>query len=269
MVKGTASAWGAMMWVLCFLCVVSAGAVSAAGVVPLEKAHAHNDYEHERPLEDALAEGFCSVEADIWLVDGALLVAHDRDEVKDGRTLERLYLDPLKARVEANGGRVYPGGPGFTLLVDIKSGAAETWSALVEVLGRYRRMVTRGGVRVVISGNRARAAIAAGKGELAGIDGRLGDLGKEVDAKLMPLISDRWTSHFKWRGTGEFPAGEREKLRGIIERAHAAGQRVRFWATPDVEPMWRMLAEAGVDLINTDDLAGLGAFLRERERERE
>ena len=111
MVMGTVSAWGAMMRVL-FLCAVSAWAVSAADVVPLEKAHAHNDYEHERPLEDALAEGFCSVEADIWLVDGALLVAHDRDEVKDGRTLERLYLDPLKARVEANGGRVYPGGPG-------------------------------------------------------------------------------------------------------------------------------------------------------------
>ena len=31
-------------------------------------AHAHNDYEHARPLHDALARGFGSVEADIWLV---------------------------------------------------------------------------------------------------------------------------------------------------------------------------------------------------------
>jgi hypothetical protein len=36
----------------------------------LERAHAHNDYEHERPLFDALDHNFKSVEADIWLVNG-------------------------------------------------------------------------------------------------------------------------------------------------------------------------------------------------------
>ena len=35
----------------------------------LERAHAHNDYEHPRPLFDALDHGFKSVEADIWLVE--------------------------------------------------------------------------------------------------------------------------------------------------------------------------------------------------------
>ena len=46
-------------------------------VEPLAQAHAHNDYEHPRPLLDALDHGFTSVEADVWLVDGELLVAHD------------------------------------------------------------------------------------------------------------------------------------------------------------------------------------------------
>ena len=40
---------------------------------PLPPAHAHNDYEHRRPLQDALDRGFNSVEADVWLVDGELL----------------------------------------------------------------------------------------------------------------------------------------------------------------------------------------------------
>jgi len=65
---------------------------------PLVNAHAHNDYEHARPLLDALDRGFCSVEADVWLVDGQLLVAHDRGKAKPGRTLQALYLDPLRAR---------------------------------------------------------------------------------------------------------------------------------------------------------------------------
>src|SRR6516165_11995665 len=84
---------------------------AAERVVPLRRAHAHNDYEHKRPLFDALDRGFCSVEADVYLIDGKLLVAHDRKDVKPDRTLEALYLDPLRERAKANGGRVYPDGP--------------------------------------------------------------------------------------------------------------------------------------------------------------
>src|SRR5687768_12660763 len=62
----------------------------------LKQAHAHNDYEHTRPLFDALSHGFTSVEADIYLVDGKLLVAHDREDLKAERTLAALYLDPLR-----------------------------------------------------------------------------------------------------------------------------------------------------------------------------
>src|SRR5689334_23371364 len=69
---------------------------------PLRRAHAHNDYEHKRPLFDALDNGFCSIEPDIYLIEGQLLVAHDRDEVSPERTLQRLYLDPLRARIKEN-----------------------------------------------------------------------------------------------------------------------------------------------------------------------
>ena len=60
----------------------SAAAPDAAVVMgePHPAAHAHNDYEHDRPLLDALEHGFTSVEADVWLVDGELRVAHDRED---------------------------------------------------------------------------------------------------------------------------------------------------------------------------------------------
>ena len=236
----------------------------------LERAHAHNDYEHERPLLDALAHGFCGVEADIYLVDGQLLVAHDRKDLKAERTLQALYLDPLRARVTANKGQVHGGKKtDFTLLIDIKSEGESTYRVLSKVLAGYRDIlteshggkVTRRAVTVVISGNRAKDLIAADNPRLAGIDGRLGDLDSKLDKNLLPLISDRWGSHFKWRGEGEMPAAEREKLREIVSKAHAAGRRVRFWATPEKTSMWRELNAAGVDLINTDDLAGLRDFL--------
>ena len=47
-------------------------AACGAEPTPLLHGHAHNDYLHPRPLLDALDQGFCSVEADIFLVDGKL-----------------------------------------------------------------------------------------------------------------------------------------------------------------------------------------------------
>src|SRR5262249_25438078 len=105
-------------------------------VVPLPQAHAHNDYAHKRPLLDALEQGFCSVEADIFLEKGRLLVGHDRKDLRPERTLEKLYLDPLRERARANRGRVYPGGPTVYLLIDVKTGAKRTYAALAKVLTR-------------------------------------------------------------------------------------------------------------------------------------
>src|SRR5262245_2850945 len=110
--------------------------------VPLVQAHAHNDYEHARPLFDALERGFCSIEADVWLVDGKLFVAHDRSQVKPERTLETLYLDPIREQVRRNGGRLYRGGPTAILLVDVKSEAEATYKVLREVLKAYGDMLT-------------------------------------------------------------------------------------------------------------------------------
>src|SRR5262249_42811320 len=99
----------------------------APPVVPLKHAHAHNDYEHKRPLFDALACGFCSVEADIFLRGNQLLVGHSPLDLRPERTLEKLYLDPLRERITANRGRVYPGGPTVFLLIDVKTEAKTTY----------------------------------------------------------------------------------------------------------------------------------------------
>jgi glycerophosphoryl diester phosphodiesterase len=217
-----------------------------------------------------LGHGFCSVEADIFLRDGELLVAHDARDLRPERTLERLYLQPLAERVKANGGRVFKNGPRFWLLVDLKSEGEPTYKALHDVLAKYRDILstTSNGmyderaVTVVISGNRPIELIKSQSTRYAGIDGRLADLKSEAPAHLVPMISDNWTLHFSWRGRGEIPDVERDRLRSIVEQAHAQGRVVRFWATPESPALWRELHTAGVDLINTDKLAMLREFLQ-------
>jgi hypothetical protein len=278
------------LFLLLALLGLVAGAVPAATatppqqrVEPLAQAHAHNDYEHARPLFDALDHGFTSVEADIFLVDGDLLVAHDPADLDPARTLRSLYLDPL--RQKALHGGIYPGRRvDFQLLIDIKTEGESTYAALDSVLRspRYAFLWTsyrsgrvwRGPVTAVVSGNRPRATMEAQRSRVAFYDGRIAnqsDLGPGADARLTPLVSDNWTTLFSWTGVGPMPADERAELRAIVRTAHDAGQRVRFWATPDVagperEAIWRELVAAGVDHLNTDDLAGLAGFLRSSAR---
>ncbi|MFE7270947.1 phosphatidylinositol-specific phospholipase C/glycerophosphodiester phosphodiesterase family protein [Streptomyces sp. NPDC057623] len=246
------------------------------GPRPLWRAHAHNDYEHPRPLLDALDHRFGSLEADIYLAGDQLLVAHDPEDLDPTRTLESLYLDPLAARVRANHGSVYRGHRRpVQLLIDIKTEGASTYLELDRHLKRYRHLFTTyahgrvfpGAVTAVISGDRAARTPMEGQTvRRAFYDGRLADLGGSAPASFIPLISDNWTLNFTWLGVGAFPDAERRKLRGIVEAAHSRGQKVRFWATPDVagparDALWGELLAADADFLNTDDLAGLQAFL--------
>ncbi|EMI27713.1 phosphatidylinositol-specific phospholipase C/glycerophosphodiester phosphodiesterase family protein [Rhodopirellula europaea] len=243
------------------------------------KAHAHNDYLHERPLLDALDNGFRSIEADIFLVDGDLWVAHSTAELSADRTLKALYLDPLRRRMQSHANdssepfqSVEGDGQPVTLLIDLKSEGESTYRALNQLLSKYDDVFThvdsdgvhRRGVTAIISGNRPIELVQSDLPRFVGVDGRLSDLESDYSADLMPLISDHWGRNFQWRGKGELPAADREKLSQILKQAHQKKRRIRFWATPDHEAAWEVLHEAGVDLINTDDLEGLNQFLQSK-----
>lgn len=255
----------------------SGASTSDQFVLPLARAHAHNDYWHARPLYDALDHGFTSVEADVFLVDGELLVGHDWSELRPERTLKSLYLDPLKKIIQQNGGSVYPKYPhDFFLWIDIKTDGESTYRVLHEQLRQYQDILTKftgdkvktGAVTVIISGNRPRTLMETQPVRYAAMDGRMSDLGSGVSPQFMPVISDNWQRHFTWMGNGPMPEEERQKLQSIVSTAHANGQRVRFWATPDMpssqrEAVWHELMKANVDFINSDDLSGLQHYLQQ------
>lgn len=244
----------------------------------LRRAHAHNDYEHARPLLDALDQGFTSVEADVYTLPllglADLYVAHDPQDIRLDRTLAALYLEPLKARAAANGGCIQPDCAPFFLLIDAKTAAESTWSAVETELAKYGDLFTRyengavrpGAVTAILSGNRPRESMRAATRRYCFYDGRFADLDSADPASFMPLISDSWTTQFGWDGNGEMPADQQAKLREVIGKAHAAGRRLRLYNVPDAagparDNLWREFIAADQDHINTDDLSGLRAFL--------
>lgn len=233
----------------------------------LPHSHAHNDYEHAHPLVDSLNFGFASIEADVWLVDGNLCVAHNRSDVQTSKRLDNLYLEPLFKLFNANGNKIFANGETLFLLVDFKSEGEATYQALKQLLNKYRPMVnapagTTPAVKIIISGNRPIETIKNDADRCVGVDGRLSDLKGPFDASLMPLISDNWRLHFRYQGNGEISAEERLKLKAIVQQVHQNGAQLRFWATPENDMLWKTLREAEVDLIGTDQREKLVAFLK-------
>lgn len=242
-----------------------------AGVVALPNAHAHNDYEQSRPLWDALDNGFASVEADVHLIDDTLYVSHDRPAFKNpASTLENMYLKPLAERIRQNGGQAFAGYKGpFYLMIDAKTNADSTYQALEKVLQRYRSLLTTGTqsknqagiITIVLSGNRPIPTLAKAKSRLMSVDGRPDDLGKGYNSAVMALISDSYPNQLSWRGKGDMPADEFQKLSQLVERVHKEGKKLRLWASPEDPAVWAKLREAGVDFISTDQLVLARDFL--------
>ena len=206
-------------------------------------------------------------------------MGHDSSNLRSDRTLQSLYLDPLREKIRQIGGSVYPSGTQLTLLIDIKSKAEPTYELLREILKDYKDILTifgpndeltYGPILVIISGNRPRDLMEREAVRYAAYDGRLDDIGSGFPAAFIPLISANWTSHFTWHGDVPMSEEERPKIRMSVDVAHLNGQEGRFRGTPDDplparEIVWQELIAAGVELISTDDLLGLRQYLLEND----
>jgi len=228
----------------------------------------------KNPLSDALECRFKSVEADVFSIGDSLFVAHDSIAIRPGRTLRRLYLDPLRLQIAQNGGSVYGEGTELFLFVDIKDDAGRTYELLHKILANYSDMLTHyrdgavatGAVRIIVSGNRPLKLMREQSLRFAFYDGRMNDLDSGPDASLMPVISDNWTNYFSWKGEGEMPENEKQQLASMMQKARQKGCIVRFWATPDQAgkartAVWTELKRQRAGLIGTDDLKGLKSFM--------
>jgi hypothetical protein len=230
-------------------------------------AHSHNDYEHEHPLFDALQNGFLSVEADVHLHDGKLLVAHNRS-TDHSPSLEQLYFKPLDSLMKINNGFIYATEKKtFMLMIDIKTKGEEPYKELKKLLSKYEKLKCNSSncpVKIFLSGERPIDTMIKEGYAGMGIDGRPDDVEKGYSAQMMPVISDTYKNWSTWNGQSPLEEKDLQRIRELAQRIHSEGKKFRLWAIPDNELGWQALLDAGVDLINTDHLQQLNVFLTSR-----
>lgn len=244
--------------------------------IPLINAFAHNDYQHKRPLFEAINNGYTYIEADVYIHKNQLVVTHVLPSIHHHRTLENLYLQPLADYVQKNNGEVYPGYTApVTLMIDIKSDGAKTYQLLKPILEKYRSLLSgyqngqlqTGVVRIVLSGHKPYDLLRDDQNRLAFIDEDLRKINRDTTANenMMAMASCKYSKLLKWKGSGLFSSRERNRLAAYVDQAHRCGAKVRLWSSPDNQAVWKQLLQCGVDLINTDKLARLKDFLNSDE----
>ncbi|MBK7494344.1 MAG: hypothetical protein IPI28_02630 [Candidatus Omnitrophica bacterium] len=236
-------------------------------IASYRQAHSHNDYEQTHPLVDALDQGFCSIEADIWLAEGEIQVSHNQGHSKG--SLKELYLDPLQQRVNVKGS-VYGDGAEFFLWIDIKDDNPELNDTLEALISKYPMLaitpgsaLARGAVTVILTGDESSKKRHLEKFKQSPVcrDARYSIEDPQSDGRWT-WIAIPWSSVSDWRGDGPFQEEDRIQLANLVEDVHRKGRRIRIWGNPDEAGYWQLALDAGIDLINTDRLADLADFLR-------
>ncbi len=238
---------------------------------PLANAFAHNDYWHKRPLFDALENGYRNIEVDIYARRSRLVVSHFLPMFGKKRTLESLYLKPILARVKGDSSSMQTNHPAqIVLMIDIKSKANRTYRKLAPLLEQYKSILTHfedgklteGQVTIVLSGHKPYQMLMHDKSHVAFLDEDLKKLSRDTTVRDMsPMASCKYKSLLKWKGEGAMPAADKKRLCYYVQMAHAFGQKVRLWASPEKKAVWKELLGCGVDLICTDKLNALSTFL--------
>ncbi|KAN0098169.1 hypothetical protein V8E51_013832 [Hyaloscypha variabilis] len=304
-------------------------------VLPIP-CHSHNDYWRRVPLFSALRAGCISVESDVWLFDNELYVGHNTASLQRNRTFQSLYVNPIVQILEQqnpqtefyNGSDhgVFDVDPGqtLTLLIDVKTGGAETWPWVLKQLEPLRERgwlsyVEEGEVHirpvtVVGTGNTPFDVLTANstyrdaffdapletmweprhnspgtpnwpsdspsdsldadpsEDENPNPSSNNQDLGQGLtgttpDSQFTPQNSYYASVSFGssvgriWRG--RLTPRQLRIIRGQIRGAHRRGLKVRYWDLPAWplglrNHVWDVLVREGVDILNVDDLRGVG-----------
>ncbi|MCU0339851.1 MAG: phosphatidylinositol-specific phospholipase C/glycerophosphodiester phosphodiesterase family protein [Spirosomaceae bacterium] len=242
----------------CLLLLCLLGQVSHAQArYTSAQVHSHNDYAQVNPFFGAYQLRCGSIEADVFLQNGELMVAHTPFEIRPERTLKSLYLEPLQKEFQ------HKRGEPLQLLIDLKTASKPTLDTLVSQLRQYRALIAkRSRLKIVISGNMPPPTDFGQYPSWIYFDGRFTQTYSAKELKRVALFSMSFGSVGKWSTNEELSKETQQKALEWVQKAHQQGKKIRFWATPDTPQAWQMLQSLGADWIGTDNPPRVVEFLK-------
>ncbi|EKG18744.1 hypothetical protein MPH_03970 [Macrophomina phaseolina MS6] len=229
-----------------------------------------------------------------------LQVGHEESALTSARTFASLYIDPILDTLHRqnpitpfapnptkNGVFDTSSGQTLYLWIDLKTSADDTFPAAHTALQPLRDAgflttyypgndtLVKGAVTAIGTGNTRLSDVLDQDAAVRDVfyDAPLAALPENITGpEISPIASTQFSAHFGKVTSADVPAlndSSLALLKEQVDAAHAKGIGARYWDTPGYpigtrNAVWRTLIDAGVDLLNVDDLAG-AAGLWERE----
>ena len=217
--------------------------------------HSHNDYNRTAPFWEAYSQHCQSIEADVFLHNGELLVGHEVEDLKPENSFLRLYVDPIVRTFRANGGKMWAGSQDrLMLLVELKSATEPTLTEVIEQLEEFPDVFcSPEGVKVAITGNAPAKEHFRDYPEWVGFDGDIRETYTWAQLERVALVSNSFRMFAKkWNGKGRMIDPELNAVKDAIAKVHSWGKPIRFWEAPEGTTAYFTFWKLGVDIINTD-----------------
>lgn len=221
--------------------------------------HSHNDYSRPEAFYHAFNAGAGAIEADVYLRNGKLVVAHDTAAANQLLSLNKMYLQPILKEFKT---RPRP----LNLVVDLKGAYAPILAELLEEIKPLKHLIKSGNnnkpLSIIITGNRPPPAGYSTYPPYITFDDDLQLPHTAEQWKRVAQVSLNFENYSKWRGEGSLPPVEERVLKSVINAVHASGKRIRFWAAPDNKAGWQKLMELNADILSTDKIDELKESLK-------
>nr|WP_294950047.1 alkaline phosphatase [uncultured Mucilaginibacter sp.] len=252
--------------ILACAAIVSVSQTIKAQIKPytVANAHSHNDYKNSIPFYRAYEKGFGSIEADVYAVNGRLMVAHDKKEITESRSLQKLYLAPLAEKLKIAPNRK------LRLLIEIKQDYKAVLPLVIEELKPFAQYISSSGhpgnLSIVMTGAVPPATEMPNYPDWLTFDvDHLNGFTPQQWQKI-GLVSFPLGRYVRWNGKGVLNNKEKAKITAVVDSVHQSGKMIRFWESPDTKSSWLALMRLGVDVIGTDAIEQLGDFLNKKAR---
>ncbi|GAC1426156.1 MAG: hypothetical protein NVSMB67_28660 [Flavisolibacter sp.] len=230
------------------------------------KIHSHNDYAKLRPFYEALENKAFSIEADVFPVNGKLLVGHELKDLKADRTLWKMYIEPILQQFALYKGSVLQDTSYiFSLMIEIKQDPVEAFSLLEKLLKPHNKFFDRSinpkAVQIIITGNQGPVSEWGHYPSYIYFDGKPYEPYSPASFQRIAIISDNYNKYSIANGSHDST-----RFVKVINDVHHCGKLIRFWGAPDNERTWMQFYLQGVDIINTDNVSACHQVFKNYEK---
>ncbi|KAG6820107.1 hypothetical protein H0H93_005254 [Arthromyces matolae] len=221
------------------------------------------------PLLQAISLGVASVEADVWAVDGQLLIGHEMAALTLDRTLDNLYIQPLlNILAQQNPVNKFTANETQPKTLPLVLKALEPLRSANYLTTSSGGILRTAAVTVVGTGNTPLTGILALEPRDVFFDAPLNELTSSNvtwNASVAPIASVDYESVVGWDGIQDISNAQRSTIVNLVQTAHGFGIKARLWDTPGWpirarNNVWQELLNDGVDWLNADDLEAASSF---------